>query len=125
MEESKAGLNITWVIELKVTKNEKEAKHAIEQITKSIQYMQDQASYPKAGKYIKNRDFVFAAVAGAPDKTLPALAQSGRRVAEKLQINYYHRRNHGKKKRQKSCREAPDKIRPPLPGGNVSGTVKQ
>lgn len=73
LEESKAGLNITWVIELKGTKNEKEAKHAIEQIAKSIQYMQDQASYPKAGKYIKNRDFVFAAVAGAPDKTLPAL----------------------------------------------------
>lgn len=35
------GLNITWIIELKGTKNQKEAKHAVEQIIKSIQYMQD------------------------------------------------------------------------------------
>ncbi len=66
-------LNITWMIELKGTKNEKEAKHTIEQILQSIQYMQDQISYPQAAKYITNRDFVFAAVAGAPDKTFPVL----------------------------------------------------
>lgn len=35
--------------------------------------MQDQAAYPQATKYITNRDFVFAAIAGAPDKTLPVL----------------------------------------------------
>lgn len=67
------GLNITWIIELKGTKKEKEAKHAVDQIIKSIQYMQDQISYPQAEKYIANRDFVFAAIAGAPDKTLPLL----------------------------------------------------
>ncbi len=32
--------------------------------------MQDQAAYPQATKYITNRDFVFAAIAGAPDKTI-------------------------------------------------------
>ena len=42
------GLNITWIIELKGTKKEKEAKHAVDQIIKSIQYMQDQISYPQA-----------------------------------------------------------------------------
>lgn len=67
-----AGLNITWFLELKGTKNEKEAKHAVEQIIKSIYYMQDQVAYPQATKYITNRDFVFAAIAGAPDKTIPA-----------------------------------------------------
>ncbi len=67
------NLNITWIIELKGTKNEKEAKHTIEQILQSIQYMQDQISYPQAAKYVTNRDFVFAAVAGASDKTLPVL----------------------------------------------------
>lgn len=67
------GLNITWIIELKGTKNQKEAKHAVEQIIKSIQYMQDQASHPQTLKYIANRDYVFAAIAGAPDKTLPIL----------------------------------------------------
>lgn len=67
-------LNITWIIELKGTKNEAEAKHAIKQITKSIGYMQDQVMYPHAMKYVGNRDYVFAAVAGAPDKTLPALS---------------------------------------------------
>lgn len=67
------GLNITWFIELKGTKNYEQAKHSIKQITESIQYMQDQMSYPHAGKYVKNRDYVFAAIAGAPDKTLPVL----------------------------------------------------
>ena len=66
-----AGLNITWFLELKGTKNEKEVKHAVDQIIKSIYYMQDQVAYPQATKYITNRDFVFAAIAGAPDKTLP------------------------------------------------------
>ena len=68
-----AGLNITWFLELKGTKNEKEAKHAVDQIIKSIYYMQDQVAYPQATKYITNRDFVFVAIAGAPDKTLPVL----------------------------------------------------
>lgn len=67
------NLNITWIIELKGTKNESEAKHAIAQIIKSIGYMQDQIAYPRASEYIRNRDYVFAAVAGAPDKTLPPL----------------------------------------------------
>lgn len=31
-----AGLNITWFLELKGTKNEKEVKHAVDQIIKSI-----------------------------------------------------------------------------------------
>ncbi len=73
IKDNYGGLNITWIIELKGTKNITEAKHSIEQITKSIQYMQDQIAYPQASKYIMNRDFVFAAVAGAPDKTLPVL----------------------------------------------------
>lgn len=73
LKDNSTGLNITWIIELKGTQNAKEAKHAIEQIIKSIQYMQDQISFPQATKYITNRDFVFAAVAGAPDKTLPIL----------------------------------------------------
>lgn len=73
IKKNTAGLNITWFLELKGTKNEKEAKHAVDQIIKSIYYMQDQAAYPQATKYITNRDFVFAAIAGAPDKTLPVL----------------------------------------------------
>ena len=73
IKDKNKGLNITWIIELKGTKNENEARHAVEQIIKSIQYMQDQISYPQASKYVTNRDFVFAAVAGAPDKTLPVL----------------------------------------------------
>ena len=38
------GLNITWIIELKGTKNPKEAKYSIKQIISSIQYFQDQVS---------------------------------------------------------------------------------
>ncbi len=67
------GLNITWIIELKGTKNPKEARHYIKQIISSIQYFQDQAAYPQAFKYVNNRDYIFAAIAGAPDKTLPVL----------------------------------------------------
>lgn len=73
IKDSSNGFDITWLIELKGTKDEKEAKHSVGQIIKSIQYMQDQVSYPQATKYITNRDLVFAAIAGAPDKTLPVL----------------------------------------------------
>lgn len=73
IKDSSMGLNITWIIELKGTKNPKEAKHSIDQIVSSIQYFQDQAAYPQAFKYVSQRDYVFAAVAGAPDKTLPIL----------------------------------------------------
>lgn len=73
IKDSSMGLNITWIIELKGTRNPKEAKHSIKQIISSIRYFQDRMAYPKAYKYINNRDYVFAAVAGAPDKTLPVL----------------------------------------------------
>lgn len=35
--------------------------------------MNDSVKYPAASKYLKQRDYVFAAVAGAPDKTLPVI----------------------------------------------------
>ena len=73
IKDSSMGLNITWIIELKGTKNPKEARYSIKQIISSIQYFQDQVAYPKAFKYVNNRDYVFAAIAGAPDKTLPVL----------------------------------------------------
>lgn len=73
IEDRNTGLDITWIVELKGTKNEKEAKEAVGQIVESIQYMHDQIKYPEAAKYITNRDYVFAAIAGAPDKTLPVL----------------------------------------------------
>lgn len=73
IKDSSMGLNITWIIELKGTKNPKEARHSIKQIISSIHYFQDQVAYPKAFKYVNNRDYVFAAIAGAPDKTLPVL----------------------------------------------------
>ena len=65
--------NITWFIELKGTKNEKEVRHAIEQIWDTVGYFLDQGTFPMANKYIQKRDYIFAAVAGAPDKTLPRL----------------------------------------------------
>lgn len=67
------NIRITWLIELKGTKNEHEAKHAITQIEESIEYLNDSVRYPVATKYLKQRDYVFAAVAGAPDKTLPIM----------------------------------------------------
>ena len=44
IKDNSMGLNITWIIELKGTKNPKEANHSIKQIVKSIQYFQDQAA---------------------------------------------------------------------------------
>ncbi|NBI61745.1 hypothetical protein D3Z38_01360 [Clostridiales bacterium] len=76
IKDTSTNLNITWILELKGTQNQKNAKHAVEQIVQSIQYMQQRVSYPQAEKYITDRDFVFAAVAGAPDKTLPVLNNS-------------------------------------------------
>ena len=73
MKDSSMGLNITWMIELKGTKNAKEAKHSIKQIISSIQYCQNQLEYPNAFKYVNQRDYIFASVAGAPDKTLPMM----------------------------------------------------
>lgn len=64
---------ITWLIELKGTKNEKEVSHAADQIMDTIGYLLDQIEYPGAQKYIEKRDYVFAAIVGAPDKTLPIL----------------------------------------------------
>lgn len=40
---------------------------------KRMAYFQGQVEYPKAFKYVNNRDYVFAAVAGASDKILPVL----------------------------------------------------
>lgn len=65
--------NITWFIELKGTKNEREVRHAIEQIWETVGYFLDQGTFPMTNKYIQKRDYIFAAVAGAPDKTLPRL----------------------------------------------------
>lgn len=73
VKDNSMGLNITWIIELKGTKNPKEAKHSVKQVMSSIQYFQDQVAHPRAFKYVNQRDYVFAAVAGAPDKTLPIL----------------------------------------------------
>lgn len=73
IKDNNMGLNITWIIELKGTKNPKEARHSIKQIISSIQYFHDQAAHPEAFKYVNNRDYVVAAIAGAPDKTLPVL----------------------------------------------------
>jgi len=67
------NVKITWLIELKGTKKPNEVQHAITQITKSIEYLNDSVKYPEASKYLKQRDYVFAAVAGAPDKTLPVI----------------------------------------------------
>lgn len=49
----------------------REVEHAVTQIMESIEYLNDSVKYPKASKFLKQRDYVFAAVAGAPDKTLP------------------------------------------------------
>jgi len=73
VKDTRLDLNITWLIELKGTKNYAEAKRAITQIVKSIGYLQDQIAHPNSLKYLSNRDYVFAAIAGAPDKTLPVL----------------------------------------------------
>ncbi len=67
------NLKITWLIELKGTKKSSEVQHAITQIVESIEYLNDSVRYPEASKYLKQRDYVFAAVAGAPDKTLPVI----------------------------------------------------
>lgn len=64
---------ITWLIELKGTKNEKEVSHAADQIMDTIGYLVGQMAYPNAQKYLEKRDYVFAAIVGAPDKTLPIL----------------------------------------------------
>lgn len=67
------GLKITWMIELKGTKNEKEAKHSLDQISETIDRLNRSVQLPETAKYLENRDYVFAAIVGAPDKTLPAL----------------------------------------------------
>lgn len=86
IKDTSTNLNITWILELKGTQNQKNAKHAVEQIVQSIQYMQQRVLYPQAEKYITNRDFVFAAVAGAPDKTLPVLNNDEiKKLCKKLQ----------------------------------------
>lgn len=64
-------MNITWLIELKGTKNEKEVRHAITQIQETIGYLNDEFRFPDAKKYVEKRDYIFASVVGAPDKTIP------------------------------------------------------
>ncbi|MCI8453539.1 MAG: hypothetical protein HFE84_02855 [Lachnospiraceae bacterium] len=66
-------MNLTWLIELKGSAKAREAQYSIKQLLESIGYMQDSSAYPQAEKYIKGRDYVFAAAAGAPDKTLPVV----------------------------------------------------
>jgi len=73
LDNEKCKTKITWLIELKGTKNVEEAEHSIDQLCDSIQYLKDTASYPQCEKYLHKRDFVFAAIAGAPNKTLPAM----------------------------------------------------
>lgn len=61
-------MKLTWLIELKGTKNTKKVEEAITQIAESIECLNDSVKYPAASKYLKQRDYVFAAVAGAPGK---------------------------------------------------------
>ncbi len=94
VKDSRMDLNITWIIELKGTKNYAEAKHSITQIMKSIGYLQDQIAHPYALKYLSNRDYVFAAIAGAPDKTLPVLNnQEIKALCQKLRELSHKRKN--------------------------------
>lgn len=74
VKDGKHNLKITWLIELKGSGNEHEAKHCIDQIMDTIGYLRDSAGYPQAEEYLDGRDLVFAAIVGAPDKTLPALS---------------------------------------------------
>ncbi len=67
------GPQITWIIELKGSKNPKEAKHAISQIEESIQHLQNEELCPSGMKYIEKRDYVMAAIVGAPKKTIPIM----------------------------------------------------
>lgn len=86
--------NITWFIELKGTKNEKEVRHAIEQIFETVGYFLDRSAFPMASKYIEKRDYIFAAVADAPDKTLPRLIDpSVRKLCKQLYKLSGKRRN--------------------------------
>ncbi|MBO5352078.1 MAG: hypothetical protein J6A77_02145 [Lachnospiraceae bacterium] len=73
LETQVQSLRITWLIELKGTQKSSEVQHAVTQIIESIEYLNDSVKYPEASKYLKQRDYVFAAVAGAPDKTLPII----------------------------------------------------
>lgn len=72
MPMKKDGIKITWLVELKGTKVEQVAKHAIDQIMDTISFLLDEGKYPDAAKYLKKRDLVFCLVVGSPDKTLPS-----------------------------------------------------
>lgn len=76
IKDERHNLNITLLIELKGSDNEKLVKHCVDQIMDTIGYLVDEVSYPAAAKYLKQRDLVFAAIAGAPDKTIPILSNS-------------------------------------------------
>lgn len=86
VKDERHNLNITWLIELKGSDNKKLVKHCVEQITDTIGYLMDEVSYPEAAKYLERRDLVFAAIAGAPDKTIPVLSNNDvRELCRKLQ----------------------------------------
>ena len=120
VEDRKHNLKITWLIELKGSDDEKQARHCIDQIMDTIGYLQDSAGYPQAEKYLKGRDLVFAAIVGAPDKTLPALGSgdikglckklyqlSGSKPCNMSSLLFYVRLNKGVKKAALSGTYAP------------------
>lgn len=86
VKDEKHNLNITWLIELKGSDSEKLVKHCVDQIMDTIGFLVDEVNFPTAKKYLKQRDLVFAAIAGAPDKTIPVLSNSDiRGLCRKLQ----------------------------------------
>lgn len=72
----KEGEKITCLVELKGTEKEEKVDYAVDQLLKTIGYLQDLQEYPKLKKYLEDRSYVMAAIAGAPDKTLPRSANS-------------------------------------------------
>lgn len=65
------GEQITCLIELKGTGRDEKVSYATDQIRRTISYLQNKEKYPDLAKYLENRGFVMAAIAGAPNKTLP------------------------------------------------------
>lgn len=78
------SIRINCFVELKGSKKADKAEHAADQIIQTIHYADDKAAHPEFAEWMDRGDLCIAVIAGAPDKTLPPLANESAKNLGKL-----------------------------------------
>jgi len=114
-DQNENGIRINCFVELKGSRNADQTEHAAEQIKRTIHYADDKESHPEFAEWTNKGDLCLAVIAGAPDKTLPPLANDSAKNLCKLLYRRSGNKEYGKEnllkhvfyvKLEKRCKQA-------------------